>query len=72
MNLLQGDGNSSFDEDTSDISGETDQLNDLPSSSARREKRRRSEAITEKFGTFLSPWGKMACGPCKSVPPIHI
>ena len=42
--------------DISGISGEMDYLN--PNATSNCPKRRRSTAITEKFGAFLSPWGK--------------
>ena len=58
---IEGDGNSSF-EDISDISGEMDHLNPL-APSVYRPKRRRSTAITERFGVFLSPWGKIISDP---------
>jgi hypothetical protein len=56
--LAAGDGNSSMEEisDISGISGEMDYLN--PNATSNCPKRRRSTAITEKFGAFLSPWGK--------------
>ena len=57
LKLIKGDGNSSI-EDISDISGEMDHLNPL-ATSVYRPKRRRSTAITERFGHFLSPWGKI-------------
>ena len=44
--------------DISGISGEMDYLS--PNATSNCPKRRRSTAITEKFGAFLSPWGKMA------------
>ena len=56
-NEIEGDANSSF-EDISDISGEMDHLNPL-GHTVYRPKRRRSTAITERFGVFLSPWGKI-------------
>ena len=61
--INKDDGNSSI-EDVSDISGlsglsgETDHLNPMAAASHDRQKRRRSTAINEKFGVFLSPWGK--------------
>ena len=56
--IFKGDGNSSMEEisDISGISGEMDYLN--PNATSNCPKRRRSTAITEKFGAFLSPWGK--------------
>ena len=65
VKLIKGDGNSSI-EDISDISGEMDHLNPLATSHY-RPKRRRSTAITERFGVFLSPWGKII-RPCKLYP----
>ena len=61
LKLIKGDGNSSI-EDISDISGEMDHLNPL-ATSVYRPKRRRSTAITERFGVFLSPWGKIISDP---------
>ena len=61
LKLIKGDGNSSI-EDISDISGEMDHLNPL-APSVYRPKRRRSTAITERFGVFLSPWGKIISDP---------
>ena len=65
--IFKGDGNSSMEEisDISGISGEMDYLN--PNATSNCPKRRRSTAITEKFGAFLSPWGKKSA-PRKSYP----
>ena len=65
--IFKGDGNSSMEEisDISGISGEMDYLN--PNATSNCPKRRRSTAITEKFGAFLSPWGKRSA-PTKLYP----